>query len=338
MRRYQLTRPEGIEHLDLVEAPAPAPARGQALVRVRAAALNYRDLLVASGSALYGAPAAPGLVPLADAAGEVVELGPGATRVRVGDRVSVNFMRKWAGGEFDPGHVAGGLRGATADGVLSELLAIDTDELVPVPQHLTWEEAAALPCAGVTAWNALYGLRPLQPGQTVLVLGTGGVSVFGVQFARAAGARVIATSSSDEKLARVRELGATDVVNYRRHPAWHEEVLRLTDGRGADHVLESVGGATFAQSLRATRLGGTVHLLGVLGAGQIDPDLIRARRAVVRGLAVGSRDDFEAMNRALAWHGIRPAIDRAFPFSEARAAYRHLASQAHVGKVVISVG
>jgi NADPH:quinone reductase-like Zn-dependent oxidoreductase len=299
--------------------------------------LNYRDLLVAAGSALYGSAAAPGLVPLADAAGEVVEVGDAVTRVRTGDRVAVNFMRKWVGGEFDPGSLVGGLRGATADGVLAEYVTIDADELVHVPPHLTFEEAATLPCAGVTAWNALYGHRPVQPGQTVLLLGTGGVSTFGLQLARAAGARVIVTSSSDGKLARARDLGATDCVNYRREPAWHEVVLRLTDGRGADHVIESVGASTLSQSLRATRLGGAVHLVGILGSGQLDPDLIRARRAVVRGLAVGSRDDFEAMNRAITWHGLRPAVDRIFPFAEARQAYRHLESQAHVGKIVITL-
>ncbi len=337
MKVYRLTRPEGVEHLALAEAPMPRPTQGQALVRVRAASLNYRDLMVASGSAIYGAPAAPNLVPLADAAGKVVEVGEGVARVKVGDRVACTFMRKWFGGDLDPRHLAGGSRGATTDGVLAEYVAFDAEELVHVPAHLTFEEASTLPCAGVTAWNALYGYRPLQTGQTVLTLGTGGVSIFAVQLARAAGARVIVTSSSDEKLARAKSHGASDGVNYRRSPSWHEEVLGLTGGRGVDHVLENSGANTLARSLGAVRVGGAVHLIGVLAPGQIDPDLIRARRAVVRGVAVGSRDDFEAMNRAIAWHGLRPVLDRVFPFAEAQAAYRHLASQKHVGKVVVSL-
>jgi NADPH:quinone reductase-like Zn-dependent oxidoreductase len=338
MRRYQLTRPEGIDHLDLVEAPAPRPARGQALVRVRAAALNYRDILVAEGSALYGRAAAPGLTPLADAAGEVVELGDGVAQVKLGDRVVLNFMRKWFGGPFDPVFVAGGLRGATADGVLAELVAVDADELVRIPTDLAFAEAASLPCAGVTAWNALYGERPLLPGQTVLALGTGGVSIFGIQIARAAGARAIITSSSDEKLARASELGASEGINYRRHERWEEEVLRLTDGRGVDHVLENGGAGTLSRSLQATRIGGSVHLIGVLTQGTVDPDLIRGRRAVVRGIAVGSRDDLTALVRAIAAGGFRPAVDKTFPFDEARQAYRYLQAQKHVGKVVIAVG
>ena len=225
MRVYQIPKPAGIDSLVLREAPKPTPGRGEVLVRMRAASLNYRDLMVLTGRYARGTPL-PDLVPLSDGAGEVAEIGPGVTRVKPGDRVAGIFMQTWLGGDSEPEHAASSLGGAI-HGVLAEYVLFDQQGLVRLPEHLSFEEGATLPCAGVTAWNALYAGRPLIAGQSVLVLGTGGVSMFALQFARAAGARVIATSSSDAKLARARELGASGTVNYRQHPEWQQEVLAL---------------------------------------------------------------------------------------------------------------
>lgn len=300
---------------------------------MRAASLNYRDLLVATGR--YGkTEVRPGLVPLSDGAGEVAAVGPDVTRVKEGDRVAGIFMQGWIAGPPDESYRATAL-GGSIDGVLAEYVLFEEEGLVHLPEHLSFEEGACLPCAGVTAWNALTALRPVGPEQTVLLLGTGGVSIFALQFAHAAGARVIVTSSSDEKLARAKELGAAEGVNYRTHPDWEKEVWALTGKRGVDHVVEVGGAGTLPKSIAATRVGGAVHLIGVLTGGQIDPLPVMQKAIDLRGVFVGSREMFEAMNRAVAFHRIQPVIDRVFPFEEAQAAYRHLESQAHLGKVVI---
>ena len=240
MPAYRFPRANGIDTLELHDVPVPIPGRGQILVRMRAASLNYRDLNVAAGRAARGT-LPDNLVPLSDGAGEVARVGPGVSRVNPGDRVAGLFMQSWLGGEIEPSHVDSS-RGGSIDGVLAEYVLFDQDGVISIPQHLSFEEGATLPCAGVTAWNALYAGRSLRTGETVLVLGTGGVSIFALQFAHAAGARVIATSSSDAKLARAKALGASDGINYRQHAEWHEQVLALTGGRGVDHVVE-VGGA-----------------------------------------------------------------------------------------------
>ena len=336
MRLYRLPTHTGIDDLALVEAPKPRPGRGQALVRMHAASLNFRDLSVASGKYMLS-KLPPNLVPLSDGAGEVVEVGDDVTRLKPGDRVAGIFMQTWLGGELEPQQRGSALGGAI-DGVLAEYVVFDAEGLVHIPEHLSFEQAATLPCAAVTAWNALYGLQPLQPGQTVLVLGTGGVSIFALQFAHAARARVIATSSSDEKLERARALGASDGVNYKATPEWQNTVRELTDGRGVDHVVEVGGPGTIARSLGASRGGGVVTLIGVLTRGQIDPLVIFGSGAIVRPIYVGSRQMFEAMNRAIALHRIEPVIDRVCGFEEAREAYRHLKGATHVGKVVIAIG
>jgi NADPH:quinone reductase-like Zn-dependent oxidoreductase len=335
MRLYRLPKHEGFDDLTFTEAPTPRPARGQVLVRMHAASLNFRDLAVATGKYVMSA-LPPDLVPLSDGAGEVVEVGPDVHRVKPGDRVAGIFMQGWIGGRMEPEHGQTALGGAV-DGVLAEYVLFDQAGLVHIPDHLSFEQAATLPCAAVTAWNALFGLQPLQPGQTVLVLGTGGVSIFALQFARAAGARVIATSSSDEKLDRARALGASDGINYRAHEDWHTEVRRLTGGRGMDHVVEVGGPGTLQRSLGATRSGGVVTLIGVLTRGTIDPLAIFGSGALVRPIYVGSRQMFEAMNAAIALHKIEPVIDRVFPFDAAKDAYRHLKGATHIGKVVIRI-
>ena len=336
MRVYRFPTTSSLEMLALADEPAPSPGPGEVRVRMRAASLNYRDLMVAEGR--YARGAAPSnLVPLSDGAGEVVALGPGVTRIAVGERVAGTFFQGWLGGEMDPSDHSRAL-GGSIDGVLAEEKIFAADGLVPIPAHLSFEEAATLPCAALTAWNALFAARPLLPGETVLTLGTGGVSVFAAQFAHAAGARVIATSSSDAKLEKMRALGAAAGVNYRTHPEWEKEVWELTGRRGADHVVEVGGAGTLARSIASARLGGAVHLIGVLtGGGEIDPALILRRSVTLRGVFVGSRQMFEAMNRMIDLHRLRPVIDRVFPFAEAKDAYRHLKAAGHVGKIVIRI-
>ncbi len=335
MRLYRLPTTGSIDALTLVEEDMPRPGRGQVLVRMRAASLNYRDIMIAMGRYARGG-LRDNLVPLSDGAGEVVEVGDDVTRVKPGDRVAGIFLQSWLGGEasdIDGESALGGSR----HGVLAQYVVFDQSGLVRTPDHLSFEEGATLPCAAVTAWNALYGLRPLQSGQSVLALGTGGVAIFALQFAKAAGARAIATSSSDEKLARATSLGASDGINYRTMPDWQHEARRLTGGRGVDHVIEVAGAGTLPRSIAAARLGGAIHLISARTGGEIDPAPILRRNITLRGVYVGSRETFEAMNRAISWHGLKPAIDRIFPFEEAKAAYRYLDSQAHVGKVVIEI-
>ncbi len=337
MRVYQIPKPGDIDGLTLCEAPTPKPGRGQVLVRMRAASLNYRDLMVVTGRYARGEPLAD-LVPLSDGAGEVAEIGPGVTRVKPGDRVASIFMQTWLGGDIDPSDAASSL-GGSIHGVLAEYVLFDQNGLVHLPSHLSFEEGATLPCAAVTAWNALYNGRPLLAGQSVLVLGTGGVSIFALQLAHAAGARVIATSSSDAKLARAKALGANDGVNYKQHPEWQQKVLALTGGRGVDHVLEVGGPGTLPRSIEATQLGGQIHLIGVLGggAGEINPTTAMRKGLILRGIYVGSRQMFEAMNRVIELHQLHPVIDRVFTFEDAKSAYRHMQGQSHVGKIVIKI-
>ena len=335
MRLYRLPQTTGIDDLTRGEAATPRPGRGQVLVRMRAASLNFRDLAVATGKYMMSR-LPPDLVPLSDGAGEVVELGEDVTRVAVGDRVCGVFMQSWTGGEMEPADATSALGGAI-DGVLAEHVVFDERGLVAVPAHLSFEQAATLPCAAVTAWNALFGMHPLIAGQSVLVLGTGGVSTFALQFARAAGARVIATSSSDEKLERARAMGASDGVNYKANPDWQMAVRDLTGGRGVDHVVEVGGPGTLQRSVQATRGGGTVTLIGVLTRGTLDPLAVFAGGAIIRPIYVGSRQMFEAMNRAIEVNRIVPVVDRVFAFEEAREAYRHLKGATHVGKVVVTI-
>jgi NADPH:quinone reductase-like Zn-dependent oxidoreductase len=335
MRLYRLPKAAGIDSLTLGEADVPVPGRGQVLVKMHAASLNYRDLMIVNGRAARGAPPA-NLIPLSDGAGEVVALGGDVTRVAAGDRVAGCFMQSWAGGPIGPEDAASSMGGAI-DGVLAEYRVFDQGGLVRLPEHLSYEEGATLPCAAVTAWNALFGGQTMYPGETVLVLGTGGVSVFGLQLAKAAGLVVVATSSSDEKLERMRALGATHTVNYRTHPEWHEQVVALTGG-GVSRVVEVGGPGTLSRSIQAARQGGEIGMIGALTGGEpVDPVAPMRKGLILRGIYVGSRQMFEAMNRAIAAHTIKPVIDRVFPFEAAADAYRHQTGQSHLGKVVIRI-
>jgi NADPH:quinone reductase-like Zn-dependent oxidoreductase len=335
MQLYRLPQHTGFDDLTLMEADVPKPGSGQVLVRMHAASLNFRDLSVATGKYMMS-KLPPNLVPLSDGAGEVIEIGSGVDRVKPGDRVAGIFMQGWLGGEHEPWHGATALGGAI-DGVLAEYVVFDQQGLVHIPAHLSYRQAATLPCAAVTAWHALNGLKPVGPGQSVLVLGTGGVSMFGLQLAHAAGARVIVTSSSDEKLERAKALGASEGISYKTTEAWHKAVRALTGGRGVDHVLEVGGPGTLQRSIGATRMGGVVSLIGVLSRGQVDPLAILAGGVTVQGIFVGSRQMFEAMNRAIEFHRIVPVVDRVFPFAAVQDAYRSLKAATHMGKIVIEI-
>ena len=334
MQAYELTA-FGFDAIHLVDKPTPTLGPGQVLLKMKAWSLNYRDLMIAKGQ--YNPKLRLPAVPLSDGVGEVVEVGPGVTRVKVGDRVAGAFMTKWIAGEIDESKAKSALGGGGPEGMLAELVAIDQEGLVHVPAHLSDEEAATLPCAAVTAWHALVGEGSLKAGDTVLVLGTGGVSIFALQFAHLQGARVIVTSSRDEKLARAIKMGASDGVNYTTTPKWEQKVLELTGGRGVDYVIEVGGPGTLGQSLKAVRAGGQVSLIGVLsaGTGQVNPLPILMKNIRVQGIFVGSREMFEAMNRAIDLAKLKPVIDRVFPFAEAVEAFRYMETGAHFGKVVI---
>ncbi|NHC38295.1 zinc-dependent alcohol dehydrogenase family protein [Scytonema millei] len=337
MKAYEIQndKPE-LDALTLVERPQPQPKAGQVLVKMKAASLNYRDLLVAKGT--YGSPSVNPIVPLSDGAGEVVAVGESVTRVKVGDRVAGIFMQSFISGELTLEKANSALGGAI-DGVLAEYVVFDEQGVVKIPAHLSYEEAATLPCAAVTAWNAMIAEGQLKAGDTVLLQGTGGVSLFGLQFAKMMGARVILTSSSDEKLDRAMQLGADVGINYKTTPDWDEKVEKLTDGRGVDLVVEVGGSGTLSKSLRAVRYGGKVATIGVLTGmmGNVSTGSILFKHIRVQGIYVGSRDLFEDMNRGISLHEIKPIIDRVFPFHETRAALTYLESGAHFGKVCISL-
>jgi NADPH:quinone reductase-like Zn-dependent oxidoreductase len=337
MRAYLIDSTGGIDAVKRVELPEPRPGDGEVLVRVRANSLNYRDLGITRGGYLRN-DTRP-VVPLSDGAGEVVEVGAGVTRFKAGDRVVASFFRDWIAGEVTEEQMHSALGGGI-DGTLCELVCLPERAWLPVPPHLSFEEAATLPCAAVTAWQALVSLGRVKAGDVVLTLGTGGVSVFALQFAKLHGATVIVTSGSDEKLARARRLGADHGINYKAVPEWHEEARRLTGGRGVDNVIEVGGPGTFERSLAATAVSGRVSLIGVLtgGAGAVNPMAALFNRITVQGIYVGSAEMFAAMNRAIAANGLRPVIDRTFGFDEALDAYRYLKSGAHFGKVVITHG
>ena len=323
--------------LQIRDVDTPTPGKNEVLVRMRAASLNFRDLIVAQG-AYTGMSGGKQLIPLSDGAGEIVETGPGVTRWRAGDRVVSSFFQDWVDGRFLPSHMQSALGGGI-DGVLAEYRVFPDCGLAHMPTHLSFEQGATLPCAALTAWHALFEKVPLCPGETVLVLGTGGVSVFALQFARMASCKVIATSSSDEKLARIQHLGASGLINYRARPDWDQAVLDLTSGTGVDHVIEVGGGGTFPRSLAASRTAGRVSLIGRLTGieDRVDPRPIMAKGLTVQGIYVGSVAMLERMNRAVEICAMEPVIDCSFPIEDTVSAYAHLESGKHFGKIVIRI-
>ncbi|MGZ3410625.1 MAG: zinc-dependent alcohol dehydrogenase family protein [Xanthobacteraceae bacterium] len=335
MRAYQLPQGTGIEALKRVDLPMPKPAHRQVVVKVAACSLNFRDLAIVLGR--YRMATKPDLVPLSDGAGEVVEVGPGVTRVKVGDRVASCFFQRWPGG-LPAADTQGSALGGAIDGMLTEYALLEEEGVVKLPAHLSLEEGACLPCAGVTAWNAMAEHGRLIAGDSILVQGTGGVSMFALQFAKLMGVTVIATSSSDQKLARALKLGASHGINYKTVPDWDKAAVEYTGGRGVDQVVEVGGAGTIAKSLGAIRSGGKISMIGVLsGAADLNPMLIMGKRANVQGISVGSTQMFEAMNRAISAGGMKPVIDKVFSFDDTPAAFKHLQSAQHFGKIVIKL-
>ncbi len=336
MRVFEIHGSFGLDNLRSSERPDPAPGPGEVLLGMRSVSLNYRDLLMVRGH--YNPRQPLPLIPCSDGVGEVMAVGDGVKRVAVGDRVATIFSQTWLGGPPSAEKLSGTV-GGPLDGTLAERMVLSAEGVVPVPGHLTDVEAATLPCAALTAWSALVEQGSVAAGDVVVVQGTGGVSVFALQFARLLGARVIVTSSSDAKLERALELGAWKAINYKEDPAWGKTIRRLTDGVGADHVVEVGGAGTLEQSLKAVRVGGQVSVIGVLSgvASEINIIPILMQNVRLQGILVGSREGFERMNRAIAAHAMRPVVDRVFPFDDAPAAFHHMASGSHFGKIGIAI-
>jgi NADPH:quinone reductase-like Zn-dependent oxidoreductase len=334
MRAYQITK-FGIGELSVGEIETPVPAADQVLVRLHAASLNHRDLMMIEGS--YNPKLRLPLVPFSDGAAEVVGVGEDVTRWKTGDRVCPIFMLGWIDGELDHRKSRTTL-GGDLDGCLREFGTFHEDGLVRIPEHLSFEEAACLPCAGVTAWNALMDSGGLKKGDTVLCQGTGGVSVFALQFAKAAGAEVLITSSSNEKLERGKQLGADHLINYREREDWDTVALDITDKRGVDHVVEIGGPGTLQRSMHAVKIAGHIAVIGVVaGKGEFTnvPIFMKALRMI--GVFVGSRSMFEEMNRTIESHGIRPVIDRTFEFEQVPEALELMKRGKHFGKIVVKI-
>ena len=330
----------GIDHLQPVELPQPEPTPGAVLIKVHAVSLNYRDLMMVKG--LYNPKMSLPRIPCSDGAGEVVAVGQGVTRVRAGDRVCGIFMQRWLDGPLTADKSKQAL-GGDVDGMLTEYALLHQDGVIRFPEHLSYEEAATLPCAGVTAWNALHHAgeppSPAQPGDTVLIQGTGGVSIFALQFAKLLGLKVIGTSSSDEKLARASALGLDEGRNYKQHPDWFKWAAEITGGSGPHRIIEVGGADTFAQSLRAIRVAGLIAQIGVLSGGATSDPLaltpILHKQIRIQGIYVGSSSMFEQMNASLAEAALHPVIDRVFAPDQVREAFHHMESAAHFGKIVI---
>jgi len=325
----------GLDTIRLVERPVPRPGPGEILIRVAAATLNYRDLAIVKGGYKPGHPRP--YVPSSDASGEVVELGPGVTRFKTGDRAVPAYTQGWIDGRPTPEQRAERTLGVPLTGVLQDFVAVPAEDAVTAPEHLSDIEAATLPIAGLTAWSTLQD-GGVKPGDWVLVEGTGGVALFALQFAKLAGARVLALSSSEEKLARVRDLGADATINYREVPDWGAAAKAATGGHGADIVIETAG-STLPQALAAAAYGGYVGVIGFVGGTEATVDVrqLIMPMARVHGIAVGSRTGFEAMNRAIAEHGLKPVVDQVFPLEDAADAFARMERGGHFGKIAISL-
>jgi len=337
LKAYELQGPGGVDALMPVDKPMPSPGPGEVLVKLKAATINYRDLLTVKGG--YGSRQKFPLVPLSDGAGVVASVGAGVAGFKTGDRVTGSFFEGWLGGEPSEEKMRSNLGGAL-DGVLCEYRVWPAAALVRTPDHLSDVEAASLPCAGLTAWSAVVKLGRIRPGQTVLTQGTGGVSIFALQFAKMSGARVIATSSSEAKIEKLKALGADATINYRSTPEWGKAARQIT-GSGVDLVVEVGGVGTLNESIRATRIGGSIAFIGVL-AGRPEQEsrlsLMVMQQQRLQGVTVGSVEDLQAMADAIAVNRMTPIIDKVFPFTDAKAAFAHMASGAHFGKVAIAIG
>lgn len=338
MNAYEIQGGFGIDNLKLADRAEPKAGPGQVVVKVKAVSINFRDLLTVQGH--YNPKQPLPLVPFSDGAGEVVEVGEGVTRVKVGDRVCDTFFQGWYSGEATVDKVRNASMGGPMDGMLTEYICLSQEGVVKIPDHLSFEEAACLPCAYLTAWSCLWRHGNVGPGDRVLALGTGGVSIATLQLAKMAGAEVIITSSSDEKLEHAKKLGADHGVNYKQHEKWSGPVREATGGEGADHVVEVGGVGTLEQSIRSCRMGGHISLVGVLAGPQapLNLTLVLMQDIRIQGVFVGPRDSFEAMNRAIALNKLKPVVDKVFSWNEAQAALKYVAAGKHFGKVCIQVG
>ncbi|MFX4221410.1 MAG: zinc-dependent alcohol dehydrogenase family protein [Thalassobaculum sp.] len=333
MKAWQIVSDGGIDALQLADVETPEPGPGEVRVKIAASSINFRDLMTIKDPVARNLPYPR--VPNSDGAGTVTAVGAGVTGLKVGDRVASCFFQDWPAGPCSVDVMNSALGGAL-DGVLAEEVVLKAGGVIPVPEHLSLEQAATLPCAALTAWHALAEVGGVTAGDTVLLLGTGGVSIFALQFAKLMGARVILTSSSDAKLERAKAMGADDTVNYRTHPDWQDAVMDLTGGVGADVTVEVGGAGTLTRSIAATRVGGAIGLIGVLTGGEINPTLIMRKSLKVQGIYVGSYRMFTDMNAAIALHRLEPVIDQTFAFDDAKSAYRAMEAAGHFGKIVIT--
>jgi len=337
MKAYT-TRGDGIDALELQDRPLPVAGPGEVVVRMRAASLNFRDLLVIGGAEGWK-PRVP-RVPFSDGVGEIVALGEGVTRWTPGERVAGLFLPEWIDGELTEEKYVKALGGPAADGVLAEYVTFPEPSVVAVPAHLSDEQAATLPVAALTAWHAVARRSRVHAGDHVLIQGTGGVSIFATQFVAALDGRPIVLSSSDAKLERARQLGAVATINYRQSPAWEREVLELTDGRGVDHVIEVVGGENLNRSLRAVKVSGTISFIGLIAglAARIDTYRFVTRNVQIHGIETGSREMFEEMNAFIEARGLEPVVHEVFAFGQVRECLRRLEGASHFGKLVVRYG
>ncbi|MFB6457166.1 NAD(P)-dependent alcohol dehydrogenase [Chitinophaga sp. Hz27] len=335
-KAFWADKAKGADSLRMVTETLPAPGSQEVLIQVKAAAFNYREVMIIE-SGVYPLPVKDTFIPMADGVGEIIAVGSAVSNFKAGDRVAAVMFPYWQSGPFQA-EFSGQLGGAL-DGMLTEYKILPAAGVVLIPDHLSYVEAAAYPCAGVTAWNALFGGAALLPGQTVLTLGTGGVSMMALQFARAAGARVIATTSSSEKIGLLQQFGADEVINYKEQPAWHIAVKALTNGKGADHIIEVGGAATLPQSIRAVQATGQISMIGSMATGDplSNPNLLLTTAATIRAIAAGHRQHQQQMNSAVAVNKLRPLIDRVFPFTDAKEAYQYYLKGQYQGKVVVSM-
>lgn len=333
MKAWQIVSDGGIDALQPADVETPEPGPGEVRVKIAASSINFRDLMTIKDPVARNLPYPR--VPNSDGAGTVTAVGAGVTGLKVGDRVASCFFQDWPAGPCSVDVMNSALGGAL-DGVLAEEVVLKAAGVIPVPEHLSLEQAATLPCAALTAWHALAEVGGVTAGDTVLLLGTGGVSIFALQFAKLMGARVILTSSSDAKLERAKAMGADGTINYRTHPDWQDAVMDLTGGVGADVTVEVGGAGTLTRSIAATRVGGAIGLIGVLTGGEINPTLIMRKSLKVQGIYVGSYRMFTDMNAAIALHRLEPVIDQTFAFDDAKSAYRAMEAAGHFGKIVIT--